>query len=125
MNNILLGQKGEDLAVEFLKEDGYDILERNWRFRKTEVDIIAKKNEFLIIIEVKTRKGDSYGEPYTAVDFQKQKALIFAAERYIYSHNIDSEVRFDILSIILDEDTEGNMRTAIEHIQDAFRAIAR
>jgi putative endonuclease len=134
MNNIEFGQRGEDLAVEFLQEEGYEILERNWRCKRVEVDIIAKFHEFLIIVEVKTRKGNSYGEPYTAVDFRKQRALIFAAERYIFSHHMDMEVRFDILSIILDmdeldltENTEPqqNMRVAIEHIKDAFRAIAR
>jgi putative endonuclease len=120
MDNIAFGKKGEDLAVDFLKEEGYEILERNWHFNHTEIDIIAKFHEFLVITEVKTRKGNSWGEPYTAVDYRKQRSLIFAAERYIYSHHIDLEVRFDIVSIIIDND-----RTAIEHVKDAFRAIAR
>ncbi|HLO59624.1 MAG TPA: YraN family protein [Bacteroidales bacterium] len=119
-DNIAFGKKGEDLAVDFLKEEGYEILERNWHFNHTEIDIIARFHEFLVIAEVKTRKGNSWGEPYTAVDYRKQRSLIFAAERYIYSHHIDLEVRFDIVSIIIDND-----RTAIEHVKDAFRAIAR
>jgi putative endonuclease len=114
------GKQGENLAVEYLEEQGYQILERNWHFRHIEVDIIARKHEFLIIAEVKTRSGNTYGEPYTAVDIRKQRALVFAAECYIFSHRLDMEVRFDIISIII-----GENRTALEHIKDAFRAVAR
>jgi putative endonuclease len=120
MDKKSFGKQGEDLAVEYLEEEGYQILERNWSFRHVEVDIIAKFHEFLVIVEVKTRKGNSWGEPYTAVDYRKQRSLIFAAERYIFSHNLDLEVRFDIVSIILD----GN-RTALEHVKEAFRAVAK
>jgi len=120
MTNQSFGKRGEDLAIKFLEENGYDILERNWAFRHTEVDIIAKWHEFLVFVEVKTRKGNSYGEPYTAVDHRKQQSLIFAAERYIYGHRLDLEVRFDIISIIID-----NERTALEHVKEAFRAVAR
>ena len=70
MNNLELGKMGEDLAVELLIEKGYEILERNWRFRHNEVDIIARKDGLLVIAEVKTRSGDTYGEPYTAVDYR-------------------------------------------------------
>jgi len=120
MTNQTFGKQGEDLAVKYLEEDGYQILERNWHFKQVEIDIIAKHHEFLVIVEVKTRKGNSYGEPYTAVDYRKQRALIFAAERYIFAYNLDLEVRFDIISIIID-----NERKVIEHIKDAFRAIAK
>jgi putative endonuclease len=118
--NISFGKEGEDLAVQHLEEEGYQVLERNWHFKHIEVDIIARFHEFLIIVEVKTRKGNSYGEPYTAVDYRKQRALIFAAERYLFSHHLDLEVRFDIISIIID-----NNRIALEHVKEAFRAIAR
>jgi putative endonuclease len=118
--NLSFGKTGEDLAVKFLEEEGYHILERNWLFNHVEIDIIAKFHEFLVIVEVKTRKGNSYGEPYTAVNIRKQRSLIFGAERYIFSHHLDLEVRFDIISIIID-----NGRTSLDHIKDAFRAIAR
>jgi putative endonuclease len=120
MDKLSFGKKGEDLAVEFLIEDGYEILDRNWRFKHIEVDIIARKGDTLVIAEVKTRTGNSYGEPYTAVDFRKQRILIFAAERYLFGHQLDLEVRFDILSIIIDQH-----RTVVEHIKEAFHAIAR
>lgn len=114
------GKKGEALAAEYLEELGYEILERNWHFRHTEVDIIARDKQFLVIVEVKTRSGDTYGEPYTAVDRNKQRSLIYAAERYLFSHQLDLEVRFDIISII----TSPN-RTALEHIKEAFHPVAR
>ena len=119
MDNQSFGKQGEDLAVEFLMEEGYEILERNWRFKHIEVDIIARNNDQLVIVEVKARSGNTWGEPSTAVDIRKQRSLIFAAERYIYSHNIDMDVRFDIVSIILGQD-----RTVLEHIREAFRAVA-
>jgi putative endonuclease len=120
MDHIRLGRTGESLAVEYLLEEGYEILERNWRFRHIEVDIIARDRDQLVIAEVKTRTGNSYGEPYTAVDIRKQRALIFAAERYIFSRNLDLDVRFDIVSIIIDHN-----RTVVEHIRDAFHPTAR
>jgi putative endonuclease len=115
-----IGKQGEDLAIEFLREEGYDILERNWRFKHIEADIIARDKDQLVIVEVKTRSGNTYGEPSTAVDFRKQRYLIFAAERYLFSHNLDLEVRFDIVSIIIDQG-----RTALEHIKEAFHPVAK
>jgi putative endonuclease len=120
METLSLGKKGEQLAVEYLQEEGYEILERNWRFRHVEVDIIAQTRDQLIICEVKTRSGNTYGEPSASVDFRKQRSLIFAAERYIFSHNIDMDVRFDIISIII-----GQCRTALEHIKEAFHPVMR
>lgn len=120
MNHIDFGKKGEDLAAAWLEEHGYAILERNWRSHHIEVDIIAMHHEFLVIVEVKTRAGNAFGEPYTAVDYKKQRALVAAAERYIFSHHLDLEVRFDIISIIIDAEN-----TVLEHIPEAFRAIAR
>jgi putative endonuclease len=118
--NKSFGKRGEDLAVEFFLEEGYEILERNWHFNHIEVDIIARDGDQLIIAEVKTRSGNTYGEPSTAVDFRKQRTLIFAAERYLFGHNLDMEVRFDIVSIIL-----GEGRTVLEHIKEAFHPVAR
>jgi putative endonuclease len=119
-NNQSFGRQGEDLAVEFLTEEGYEILERNWCFKHHEIDIIARDHDDLVIVEVKTRSGNSYGEPSTAVDFRKQCSLIFAAERYIFRNNLDMDVRFDIISIII-----GDGRTVVEHIREAFHPVAR
>ncbi len=109
------GAKGEELASTFLQNKGYSVLETNWRFKNLEADIIAIINKTLIIAEVKTRKSNYFGEPETFVNKQKQKNLIKAAHEYIQRNNLDLEVRFDIISIIL-----GTNQMKINHIEDAF-----
>lgn len=110
----ITGKKGEEMAADFLASNGYEILETNWRFMHLEADIIAKKEKTLVIAEVKTRKSSYFGEPESFVTKQKQKNLIKAANGYIERNNIDLEVRFDIVSIVL------NDSTAVKHIEDAF-----
>lgn len=109
------GVKGEELAAGFLEKKGYSILEKNWRFKNLEADIIAIFSKTLVIAEVKTRKSNYFGEPETFVNKQKQKNLIKAAHEYIQRNQLDVEVRFDIISIIL-----GDSQTKINHIEDAF-----
>ena len=110
------GKKGEEMAATFLREKGMTILETNWRFGYLEADIIAKFEKTLVVIEVKTRKSNYFGEPESFVTKQKQKNLIKAANEYIERKNLDLEVRFDIISIVL------NDYNAIKHIEDAFYA---
>ena len=110
-----LGKKGEETAANYLSEQGYQILERNWRFGKDEIDIIAEHDNFLVIVEVKTRSSSFYGNPEEAVDEQKQRLLIRAANEYVIQKEIDLEVRFDIFSIIIESDKQ-----TINHIKDAF-----
>ena len=109
------GKLGEELAVDYLTGKGYEILERNWRNIHKEIDIIAKDGKFLVIVEVKTRQTDEYGEPDIAVTKRKQRMLIAAANAYITRKGLDMETRFDIISIIF-RDGE----PVIEHIEDAF-----
>lgn len=109
------GTKGEELAATFLQNKGYLILEKNWRFKNLEADIIATVSSMLVIAEVKTRKSNYFGEPETFVNKQKQKNLIKAAQEYIQRNQLDLEVRFDIISIIL-----GDSQMKINHIEDAF-----
>ena len=109
------GKLGEELAVDYLTGKGYEILERNWRNVHKEIDIIAKEGKFLVIVEVKTRQTDEYGEPDIAVTRKKQRMLIAAANAYITRKGLDMETRFDIISIIF-RDGE----PVIEHIEDAF-----
>ena len=110
-----LGKVGEELAVKYLTNRGYQILERNWRFGHKEIDIIACKDDMLVIVEVKTRKSEAYGEPENAVGDAKQRMLICAANAYVRYKNLDVDVRFDIISIIANERGQ-----RIEHIEDAF-----
>ena len=109
------GKLGEDLAVNYLINKGYQILERNWRSGHKEIDIIALDGDTLVAVEVKTRKSNTYGEPDIAVGAMKQQMLIWAADAYVRYKNLDVEVRFDIVSIVITDTGEH-----IEHIEDAF-----
>ena len=110
-----LGRIGEDLAVEYLINKGYRILERNWRLGHKEIDIIALDGDTLVAVEVKTRKTNTYGEPDLAVGADKQRMLIWAVDAYVRYRQLDVDVRFDIVSIVF-TDTDRK----IEHIEDAF-----
>ena len=110
-----LGKTGEDLAVAYLQGKGYQILERNWRSGHKEIDIIAQKEGVLVAVEVKTRKSDAFGEPEVAVRSEKRQKLIRAADAYVRYKNLNVDVRFDIISIILNEEEQ-----RLEHIEDAW-----
>ncbi|MBA4316881.1 MAG: YraN family protein [Flavobacterium sp.] len=110
-----LGKLGEELAVEFLRKEGYEILETNWTFQKAEVDIIAQKENTLAIVEVKTRSSLDFGLPQDFVKPKKIQLLVKAVNEYVVSKNLDIEVRFDIIAI----HKEGKSYV-IEHLKDAF-----
>lgn len=110
-----LGKIGEELAVNYLIGKGYEILERNWRNKHKEIDIVAKDGGTLVIVEVKTRQSDGFGEPDMAVTRQKQRCLVYAANAYVFSKRLDLDIRFDIISIVFNQ---GNPK--IDHIEDAF-----
>lgn len=110
-----VGQKGEELAVNYLSEKGYQIVECNWRFKKAEIDIIAHFKNQLVIVEVKTRTSEEFESPKEAVTISKQKNIVKAADAYIQERDIDLECRFDVVSVLMLPD-----QTKIEHIEDAF-----
>jgi putative endonuclease len=110
-----LGNAGEQLAVDFLIKHGYEILERNYRFDKAEVDIIAKLNNTLAIIEVKTRSSIDFGNPQDFVKPKQIQRLVKAVDEYVISNDLDVEVRFDIIAIIRE-----NKEFKIEHLENAF-----
>ena len=110
-----LGKVGEELAVEFLRKNGYEILETNWTFQKAEVDIIAQKENTLAIIEVKTRSSLNFGLPQDFVKPKKIQLLVKAVNEYVITNNLDVEVRFDIIAV----HKEGKS-FAMEHLVDAF-----
>ncbi len=112
MDTQTRGKYGEDLAVSYLAKKGYEVVERNYRFSRGEVDLIAIwNNMILIFLEVKFRKNNSYGEPEVFVSRDQQKRIIAAAEHYLESINWQKDVRFDIISICGKE---------IYQIEDAF-----
>ena len=113
-NNKVTGEIGEQLACDFLLNKGFEILERNYKQLKTEVDIIAKHQNCLVIVEVKTRSSN-FVNPENAVSKAKQKTLVEAAVLYQETHAIKSEIRFDIIAII-----KTKQETEILHFEDAF-----
>ncbi len=112
-----LGKEGEDTATALLEKKGYRILERNWRWGKEEIDIIAADGPFLVVVEVKTRTSNAFAEPETAVTRNKQRILVRAANAYARYHRHPGEVRFDIVTIISKPGGE-----EVNHIPDAFYA---
>ena len=110
-----LGKQGEKLAVEFLRENGFEILETNWTFQKAEVDVIAKREDVLAIVEVKTRSSVDFGLPQDFVKPKKIQLLVKAVNEYVISNDLDVSVRFDIIAI----QKNGN-DFIIEHLEDAF-----
>ena len=111
-----LGRQGEALARALLENSGYEIMDENWVFGKAEIDLIAYKDKVIIFAEVKTRTGNYFGEPEDFVDARKQRLLVEAAGEYIYLMNHQGEVRFDIISVLFDKQTN----YTIKHIEDAF-----
>lgn len=110
-----LGKKGEQVAVDYLLKKGYKIIERNYRFDKAEVDIIAKFEDTLAIIEVKTRSSIDFGNPQDFVNKKKIKLLVKAVDEYVTVSKLDVEVRFDIIAIV-----NRKKGFEIEHLEDAF-----
>lgn len=110
-----LGKAGEDAAAAYLENNGYVIRDRNWRKNRLELDIVATKDGELIIIEVKTRSNTEYIEPQNAVNWQKIRHIVVAADAYAKHFRIDVPIRFDIITAVGDTGT-----FKIEHIKEAF-----
>ena len=109
------GQQGEQAAADFLEQKGYQILHKNWRYKRAEIDIVAKDRRTLIFVEVKTRTDYTFGRPENAVDGKKQRLMTQAAIAYMSESGHDGAIRFDILSLIL----RGG-EFFIDHYEDAF-----
>lgn len=109
-----IGKQGEELANEFLRKNGYTILETNYRYRKAEIDIIAQKDQTLAIVEVKTRTSTDFGTPESFVNKKKINLILEATNAYVDEKNLDLEISLDIISVILGKETK------IEHIQNAY-----
>ena len=119
MNKKEIGKKGEELAVNYLTEKGFEILHQNYRYGKGEIDIIAKdpKDGYTVFVEVKTRQNLDYGEPEYALTKNKQRQVKKIAELYFYEKEIeDLECRFDVIAILL----ENINSPEINHYQNAF-----
>lgn len=119
MNELqLFGSKGEEIACSYLQEKGYLIRHRNWRNHHIELDIIAENEEFIVVVEVKTRRNNTFCHPSDAVNYSKIKHIVNATQAYIFRYDIMKDIRFDIISII----PLPNGKYEIEHKEDAFIA---
>jgi putative endonuclease len=115
-DRVRSGEAGEDLACDYLRTCGYLILERNYRCRSGEVDIVAREGAATVFVEVKDRRGGSHGEGFEAVTFGKRRRLIRAARLYAASKGVSEQpIRFDVVSI---DRAEGRAR--VRHNRDAF-----
>ncbi|MFK8043980.1 MAG: YraN family protein [Crocinitomicaceae bacterium] len=114
-NHNEIGEKGEALAKSFLEKKGYKILATNYRFKKLEIDIVSEFKGKLVVAEVKTRQSSYLAGPEDTVSKSKQRGIVKCANAYIIENEIDMETRFDIISIILNQNEK-----SIDHLEDAF-----
>jgi putative endonuclease len=113
-----LGRRGEALAARELRRRGYAILERRWRCRLGEIDLVARDGEALVVVEVKSRSREDYGPPIDAVDRAKRRKLEKLARAYVQAKDIrDTNVRFDLVGVTF----RGGERPEIEVFPDALR----
>lgn len=116
MNRKELGKWGEKLATKYLKARGYRIVEKNYSCKLGEIDLIAEKSNYLVFIEVKTRRSDSFGLPQAAVGYRKQEKIRKVALYYIaFNEDKDQQIRFDVISIMAQD-----VKPQIEHFKEAF-----
>lgn len=110
-----VGKKGEEVAAHFLRRQGFEILERNYHYRRGEIDIVARDRKTLVFIEVKTATSDRYGPPEGWVDFRKQQQVAKIATAYLQEHKLTNvDCRFDVIAV---DTTKEN---GINHIRNAF-----
>ena len=110
------GAWGEDLALRYLIQHGYTLLERNYRTRRGEIDLIVRKDDILVFVEVKLRRQTAFGDPLEAVTYRKQNTIRSVAEHYLYTRNQPFDtLRFDVIGILVDRP-----EVRLHHIEDAF-----
>ncbi|MEE9613500.1 MAG: YraN family protein [Thermodesulfobacteriota bacterium] len=119
-----LGKRGEDEAARVLKKNGYKVIERNFRCRRGEIDLIATDGETIVFVEVKARGRGSIGSPEEAVDSRKRDRIIKAAREYLMrSGQSDRQVRFDVVSVEPGDGKDGKKSFRTEIIKDAFQTV--
>lgn len=110
MSSIRIGQRGEEIAARFLLSEGFDLLHRNWRSGRYELDIVARKEGVLHIVEVKSRKADGLTAPEEAMTRKKFNALFQAAQQYVALYRIDADTQFDLIAVDLLPDSTHRLR---------------
>lgn len=115
-DKIKRGKEGEDVAANYLIQKGYEIIERNYRHQRSEIDLIVRHQSFLVFVEVKTRSTHAFGHPEEAVDYRKVAKILEGAEHYIFDRDWRGPVRYDIVAITWKDGDEPE----VMHIEDAF-----
>ncbi|MFM2136476.1 MAG: hypothetical protein RL021_1876 [Bacteroidota bacterium] len=110
-----LARLGEELAARHLAANGYKVMKHNFRIGQGEIDLIVRKGEFLVFVEVKTRTSPFLTDPVQLVPLSKQRQLVRLADRYMKNNNDQSPARFDVVIVV-----HNSLTTLIEHIEDAF-----
>lgn len=110
-----LGKRGEDIAAQFLTKTGYTILERSWKWKHLEIDIIASQHNLLVVVEVKSRSSAQHADPEDTISKQKLRHLFDVTERYMEITQTSMEVRYDLITVI-----DHGATYSVEHIEDAF-----
>lgn len=116
-NNKKVGGRGEDIAVDYLTNKNFEIIERNYHYGHGEIDIIAKDNDILVFIEVKTRKNLEFGPPELSITKNKQRQIKRIAEAYLFEKEIkNTDCRIDVVAIMI----KSKLPPKINHIKNAF-----
>jgi putative endonuclease len=116
-DRVALGREGETAAVRFLEKKGWSVLARGFRWRRGEIDVVARDGETLVFVEVKTRTDPEHGPPEAAVTFAKRRQIRRVAAAYLAVHGLEaSACRFDVLAV----EFEADGRPRVRHLADAF-----
>lgn len=113
-----LGKFGEEKAAELLQSEGYIVQNRNWRFGRGELDIVAENEKFLVVVEVKTRRKGFSVPPTDKINYAKVRNIVYATNSYIKQYHVCKEVRFDVVVVVVDSKNGSVCQT--EWIKDAF-----
>ncbi len=112
ITNKQRGNEAEDLAATFLENLGFKLLEKNYRYKRSEIDLIMSNDSLMVFVEVKYRSSTKFGQPEGFVSSNQQTKIIEAADEYIHQKNWQGNIRFDIIAI--------NLQNEIVHFEDAF-----
>jgi putative endonuclease len=115
VDKIKRGTEGEQAAADFLVAKGFEIVQRNYRHKRSEIDLIVKRDNWLIFVEVKLRSSVTFGHPEEFVDLKKERKILEGAAHYLHESNWDGNVRYDIVAI-----NSNQREIEILHIEDAF-----
>ena len=123
MNIGKVGENGEKRVAEFLRKNGFSVVKRNYQCRYGEIDIIAENKQYILFVEVKTRKENALISGIEAVNSHKQQRIVLAAQDYITKTLCEKQPRFDVAEVTVTEKVDGGMAFNLKYIKNAFQVI--